>query len=501
MIPSAELRLKVLALRAFNLETLLIAEQVKSREQLLMQIRYQWWRDALTSLSENVAPAKHPVLTALWHVNTSSKISKYQLKRLLDTREADALHHQTPLTIQELESVVSREADHAASHLGKAIGISLLLRGTPYQASKRRSYLPVELCVQHAVSQEDVYRGVVSEGMRDVTLAVASVAMGHLQEARGLAGKLPPAAPQVLLQAVLAGQYLKALEKAGFNPFDPHLSKLADTDAKAEDVLLPKSPPALQPGHCSWATLLVMTACISIICSIDRTCMSVAILPMSAQYNWPDSTKGAVNGAFSIGYTVTNLLGGFLAALYGPKRVLKWGVLVWSVFTLLTPAAASTELWVLLLVRAAMGFGEGVTFPCVQVLVKTSIPSDRRARSLSLIYSGHQLGSIIALLTSPAIILQLGWPWVFYLFSCLGFIWLAAGYASNHGDIATRYAGLLYGITNAGSSFAGSVAVYAVGVVLDWTRDWGVVFGAVAWCNVLSFIVYLSFATSTQLFE
>lgn len=29
---------------------------------------------------------------------------------------------------------------------------------------------------------------------------------------------------QVLLQAVLAGQYLQALEKAGFNPFDPHLS-------------------------------------------------------------------------------------------------------------------------------------------------------------------------------------------------------------------------------------------------------------------------------------
>lgn len=63
--------------------------------------------------------------------------------------------------------------------------------------------------------------------------------------------------------------------------------------------------------------------------------------------------------AFSIGYTVTNLLGGFLAAQYGPKRVLKWGVFVWSVFTLLTPAAASAKLWVLLLVRAAMGFGEG----------------------------------------------------------------------------------------------------------------------------------------------
>lgn len=120
--------------------------------------------------------------------------------------------------------VVSRDADHAASHLGKAIGISLLLRGAPYQASKRRSYMPVELCSQHGVSQEDVYRGNVTDGLRDVALAVAAAAMGHLREARHLAGKLPKAAPQVMQQGVLAGHYLSALEKAGFNVFDPSLT-------------------------------------------------------------------------------------------------------------------------------------------------------------------------------------------------------------------------------------------------------------------------------------
>lgn len=119
---------------------------------------------------------------------------------------------------------MSREADHAASHLGKAVGLSLLLRGTPYQASRRRSYLPIELCVQHGVSQEDVYRGNVSEGLRDVTLAVASAAMSHLREARRLAASLLPDAPRVMLQGVLAGQYLAALEAAGFNPFEPSLA-------------------------------------------------------------------------------------------------------------------------------------------------------------------------------------------------------------------------------------------------------------------------------------
>lgn len=69
--------------------------------------------------------------------------------------------------------------------------------------------------------------------------------------------------------------------------------------------------------------------------------------------------------------------------------MLGFGVLIWSGFTVLTPLAAATgQLWILLLVRAVMGVGEGVAFPCVQVLVKTWVPADRRARSLSLIYSG-----------------------------------------------------------------------------------------------------------------
>lgn len=49
--------------------------------------------------------------------------------------------------------VQNRDADHAASHLGKALGLTTLLRGTPFHASQRRSYLPIELCVQHNVSQ------------------------------------------------------------------------------------------------------------------------------------------------------------------------------------------------------------------------------------------------------------------------------------------------------------------------------------------------------------
>eukprot|EP00967_Tisochrysis_lutea_P035605 scaffold42697_cov17-Tisochrysis_lutea.AAC.1 len=100
-------------------------------------------------------------------------------------------------------NIQSREADHAASHLGKAVGIATLLKGTKYHGERRRSYLPVELCAKHGVSQErhEIEPGddkdctdlcaQPSDGMCDVVLAVASVAKNHLDEARALAGRIP----------------------------------------------------------------------------------------------------------------------------------------------------------------------------------------------------------------------------------------------------------------------------------------------------------------------
>lgn len=74
--------------------------------------------------------------------------------------------------------------------------------------------------------------------------------------------------------------------------------------------------------------------------------------------------------AFYVGYTLTNLLGGYLASSLSAKRVLGGGVVVWSLFTMTTPIAAASTLPLLLANRAAMGAGEGVTFPCVQNIVK-----------------------------------------------------------------------------------------------------------------------------------
>jgi ACS family sodium-dependent inorganic phosphate cotransporter len=181
------------------------------------------------------------------------------------------------------------------------------------------------------------------------------------------------------------------------------------------EIDLPVSPLAL----------IALTSAVSFICSIDRAAMSVAILPMSQTFDWDDGVKGAISSAFFAGYMITNLSGGYLATRFSPKQVLAGGVVLWSLFTMFTPAAAASQsLPELLAVRSMMGVGEGVSYPSIQNLVRSHVPDHARSRALSFIYSGHQMGTIMSYIASPILIAHLGWESVFFVFGSLGFVWL-----------------------------------------------------------------------------
>ena len=55
--------------------------------------------------------------------------------------------------------------------------------------------------------------------------------------------------------------------------------------------------------------VVALCAAVSLICSIDRASISVAIVPMGEQYGWSDSAKGSISSAFFAVYTITNLIG------------------------------------------------------------------------------------------------------------------------------------------------------------------------------------------------
>jgi ACS family sodium-dependent inorganic phosphate cotransporter len=161
------------------------------------------------------------------------------------------------------------------------------------------------------------------------------------------------------------------------------------------------------------------------ICYIDRVNISVAIIPMAEQFGWSDTQRGIVLSSFFIGYLVTQVLGGWLAGRLGGKLVLGFGVLWWSLFTLLTPLSALASFPVLIAARIFMGLGEGVAFPATYNLLGRWVPLRERSRAAAFNLSAIPLGTLFAVTATPFIAVYFGWPWVFYLFGMLGFVWFA----------------------------------------------------------------------------
>ena len=84
---------------------------------------------------------------------------------------------------------------------------------------------------------------------------------------------------------------------------------------------------------------------------------------------WTDSQVSFVKGAFYYGYMVLQLPGGRLAELWGTKFVLGWSIFIQTVLTLVTPVAARTSVWMLVIIRVLVGLAQGVLFPSINPLM------------------------------------------------------------------------------------------------------------------------------------
>lgn len=184
----------------------------------------------------------------------------------------------------------------------------------------------------------------------------------------------------------------------------------------------------LRPDAPRWPqryTLVGLFFLSTVLCYIDRVNISVAIIPMARDRGFDAATQGMVLSAFFWGYLVSQLLGGWMADRFGGKRILAFGVVTWSLATILTPPA-STSFPMLLLARVMLGLGEGVNFPAIHSLAARWTRTSERARALALNLSGIHLGSVLALLLTPPLIITMGWPAAFYIFGALGIVWVVA---------------------------------------------------------------------------
>lgn len=221
---------------------------------MLMMMRYQWWRDAVNDTFQG-KPPDHPVMKALTGVfmDQGVQLTRYRLQKIISTREEMMLASQPPTSLKQLEdraegtisqllylqleayqgyngfggdsAPAEEDFTHAASHVGKAVGLATLLRGTRFYASRQQSYLPVDLCHLHNVEPGDLIKDKApSDGARRVVREIVDRAQEHLQLARTYTSRLPRDVRTLLLPSLAADLYLQSLSsRSQYNVYDDKL--------------------------------------------------------------------------------------------------------------------------------------------------------------------------------------------------------------------------------------------------------------------------------------
>eukprot|EP00026_Physarum_polycephalum_P005393 Phypoly_transcript_05427.p1 GENE.Phypoly_transcript_05427~~Phypoly_transcript_05427.p1 ORF type:complete len:470 (+),score=45.01 Phypoly_transcript_05427:477-1886(+) len=159
-----------------------------------------------------------------------------------------------------------------------------------------------------------------------------------------------------------------------------------------------------------------------------RSNLSIAILVMSEDFDWPLSFKGMFLSAFFWGYITTQLIGGMAARRFGPKAMLIFVIVVPSFFTMFIPFVAERSEAMFVICRVLTGIAAGATFPTMFLMLSGWIPNAEKATTLALVFSGTNIGTIIIDTLGPKIMSSMGWQFVFYLSGGAGFVWVIFWY-------------------------------------------------------------------------
>ena len=118
-----------------------------------------------------------------------------------------------------------------------------------------------------------------------------------------------------------------------------------------------------------------------------------------------------------------------MADHFGGKWLFGGSILLSSVISLLTPAAARLRLGLLLFLRVLSGLGEGAMLPAVHAIIARWATPKSHSLVVSAIFTGMDAGIVVGMLLSGVLSdhgFAGGWPSVFYVLGMVGCVWSAA---------------------------------------------------------------------------
>lgn len=251
--------------------------------------------------------------------------------------------------------------------------------------------------------------------------------------------------------------------------------------------------------HYAWIILTVATLVVFGALGLARFGYTMVLAPMQSSLGLTNTHAGGLATANLIGYLTLSVLGGALAAHYGPRLVISIGLTVAAAGMLLTGFAESfttAAAW-----RAVTGIGSGASNVPVMALIAAWFVQKRRGMAAGIGVTGSSLALIVLGPLVPYVLSAFGangWRICWFLFAAatMGLAALAMVFLRNHPSELDL---LPLGAKTKGSVSASGSGGLHWGKVYRSGRVWhlGVVYVAFGF----SYMIYMTFFTKYLIAE
>jgi len=168
--------------------------------------------------------------------------------------------------------------------------------------------------------------------------------------------------------------------------------------------------------------ILLLLASSQAIAYIDRVNFAVVGPQLIQVYHYTPAEVGVLLSIFNWAFTFSLLLAGPFTDWVRPRLSYPLGVGMWSLATAL---CSLTKSFVPLAVFLAfLGIGESAMIPSGSRVIRETFEKKHRAATVGTFFAGNKIGLTLGIPFVSMVLVNWGWPWVFYTTSSLGLIWI-----------------------------------------------------------------------------
>jgi len=152
---------------------------------------------------------------------------------------------------------------------------------------------------------------------------------------------------------------------------------------------------------------LAVLFAINVLNFYDRQVLGALVEPVRKEFHLSDTEIGALTTYMTVLYAIVGLPLGRVADSWSRRKLLAWGVTLWS---LLTAAGGFVTSYFLLMVsRLGVAVGEAVCAPAATSWIGDLAPPGKRARALAFFMLGVPVGGALSYCISGPVAQAFGW--------------------------------------------------------------------------------------------